>query len=261
MPATPLPSSGDQPERAPGGAGGDGSPGTPGAVPRPATRAAWPRSIGCSGPGSARAARSIDGVAEGDTVHAEVVADHLAMLSIGLHAHHEGEDTMLWDTLEQRAPSCAVHVERMKAQHAEMLVHLTALDAALPAWRASGRAADAAGVVVRARRRSTPRSPRTCPTRSANIVPVMETVITPEGGRRARRARTQGDAEGQDVPPARRDPRRAARRRRRVAARAPAPAGAAPLAVGRQAEVRGEPRRARGRSPLVGTAIRRRRRR
>ena len=49
----------------------------------------------------------IDGVGEGNTAHAEVVADHLAMLSTGLHAHHEGEDTMLWDALEQRAPGCA----------------------------------------------------------------------------------------------------------------------------------------------------------
>ncbi len=49
----------------------------------------------------------VDGVAEGDAAHADVVGDHLAMLSIGLHAHHEGEDTMLWarsSSAPRRAP-------------------------------------------------------------------------------------------------------------------------------------------------------------
>ena len=57
-------------------------------------------------------------VAPADLAHAEVVADQFHMLSVGLHAHHEAEDERLWDALEERAPSCAVHVERMKAQHA-----------------------------------------------------------------------------------------------------------------------------------------------
>ena len=105
------------------------------------------------------------GVAEGDSVHADVVADHLAMLSTGLHAHHEGEDTMLWDPLEQRAPSCSVHVERMKEQHAQLLVHLTALDGACPrGGRAAGQRMPRASSPRSTA--STPRSPRTCPTRS-----------------------------------------------------------------------------------------------
>ena len=119
----------------------------------------------------------VAGVADGDTAHADVVGDHLDMLSVGLHGHHEGEDLMLWDPLETRAPSCAVHVERMKAQHATMLVHLNELDAALPAWRASGRSTDAAGVLTALDGINAALAVH-LPDEEQHIVPVMETVIT-----------------------------------------------------------------------------------
>lgn len=176
MPATAIPSSGDQPERAPRGAAGGGSPVTPGTAKTCDARGmAEIHRMFKAGFGEGRTL--IEGVAEGDAVHAEVVADHLAMLSTGLHAHHEGEDTMLWDPLEQRAPSCAVHVERMKAQHARMLVHLEELDAALPAWRASATATDAAGVASALDGINAALAAH-LPDEEANIVPVMETVIT-----------------------------------------------------------------------------------
>ncbi|MFD4421434.1 hemerythrin domain-containing protein [Agromyces sp. NPDC058484] len=133
----------------------------------------------------------VTGVAEGDAAHADVVGDHLDMLSVGLHGHHEGEDTMLWSPLETRAPSCAVHVERMRAQHAEMLVHLHELDAALPAWRTSGRSTDAAGVLAALEGVNVALAEH-LPDEEQHIVPVMETVITQkevdalsEHGRRA----------------------------------------------------------------------------
>jgi hypothetical protein len=133
----------------------------------------------------------VAGVAEGDVAHAEVVAVQLDMLSIGLHGHHDGEDQRLWSALEERAPSCAVHVERMRQQHAEMLVHLGALDAALPAWRSSASARDA--VAVRAALDGVNAALAVhLPDEETTIVPVMETVITPkeidwfaEHGRRA----------------------------------------------------------------------------
>lgn len=133
----------------------------------------------------------IGGVTEGDAVHADVVGDHLDMLSVGLHAHHQGEDTLLWDTLEGRAPSCAGHISRMKAQHAEMLVHLTSLDAALPAWRASGRSTDAASVLAALDGINTALAVH-LPDEEQSVVPVMETTLTQkevdtlsEHGRRA----------------------------------------------------------------------------
>jgi len=116
-------------------------------------------------------------VAPADLAHAEVVADQFHMLSVGLHAHHEAEDERLWDALEERAPSCAVHVERMKAQHAQMLVQLNALDAALPAWRASAAAADAAPVLTALDGINAALGVH-LPDEETNVVPVMETTIT-----------------------------------------------------------------------------------
>ena len=86
---------------------------------------------------------------------------------------------MLWDRLESRAPSCAAHVTRMKEQHAEMLVHLQELDASLPAWRASGRATDAASV-ARALAGINAALAVHLPDEETHIVPVMETVLTPK---------------------------------------------------------------------------------
>jgi hemerythrin-like domain-containing protein len=117
-------------------------------------------------------------VREGDTAHAAVVATQLETLSAGLHAHHQGEDERLWGPLEERAPSCTTHVERMKAQHAQLLVHLTELDRVLPAWRASARAADAAPVLAALDGVNAAIAVH-LPDEETNIVPVMEYTITP----------------------------------------------------------------------------------
>lgn len=116
-------------------------------------------------------------VREGDTTHAGAVATQLETLSLGLHAHHEGEDLRLWDALDERAPSCASHVERMKAQHAEMLVHLRGLDAALPAWRDTATRTDAAPVLAALDGVNGALAVH-LPDEEKNIVPVMERTIT-----------------------------------------------------------------------------------
>ena len=163
MPATALPSSGDQPGGAPGAKTCDAR----GMVE---IHRMYRTSFG-EGPSL------VEGVAEADAAHADVVGDHLSMLSVSLHAHHEFEDEHLWDTLEGRAPACTGHVERMKEQHAVMLVHLKELDAALPAWRASGRATDAAGVLAGLAGVNSALAVH-LPDEETNIVPVMETVLT-----------------------------------------------------------------------------------
>jgi hypothetical protein len=166
MPATALPSSGDTPD--------DG------------VRAGAVKTCDASGMAEihrmfrasfAEGPALVGGVTDGDAAQADRVGDHLAMLSVGLHAHHEGEDTLLWGRLENRAPSCAAHVARMKEQHAEMLVHLDDLDAVLPAWRASGRVTDAAAVTA-ALTGINDALALHLPDEEANIVPVMETVLT-----------------------------------------------------------------------------------
>ncbi len=127
--------------------------------------------------GFAEAPRLVRGVQDGDAEHAEAVATQLHMLSAALHAHHEGEDQRLWQPLTERAPSCAAHVERMKAHHAELLVHLTAMDAALPAWR-SAPSASTADALLSDLDGINAALDIHLPDEEANIVPVMETVIT-----------------------------------------------------------------------------------
>ena len=170
MPATALPSSGE-----PFG-GTPGMPGTPGAAKTCDARGmAEIHRMFRAGFGEGRAL--VTGVAEADAAHADVVGDHFGMLSVSLHAHHEGEDSMLWGPLETRAPYCVGHVARMRAQHAEMLVHLNALDAALPAWRASGRSTDAASVLAALDGINAALAVH-LPDEEQAVVPVMETTLT-----------------------------------------------------------------------------------
>lgn len=119
----------------------------------------------------------VKGVRDGDLAHAQVVADNLALLSISLHAHHEGEDLKLWDTITERAPSCAIHVGRMKEQHAKMLVHLNALDPALEQWRTTASATDAAAVLDALDGVNAALDVH-LGDEETNIVPVMETTLT-----------------------------------------------------------------------------------
>ena len=117
------------------------------------------------------------GVAEGDTKHATAVATQLNLISTALHAHHEGEDSRLWDTVSDRAPACALHVDRMKRQHAGMLVHLDELDRTLPAWRATATK-EAAEPICSAINGVSAAMAEHFPDEEATIVPVMEHVLT-----------------------------------------------------------------------------------
>lgn len=118
----------------------------------------------------------VAGVRDGDAAHAERVGGHLDAVSRSLHGHHEFEDGSFWDPLTQRAPGCALHVARMRQQHADMLVHLDALDAALPAWRGSGRASDAAPVLAALDGINAELAVH-LPDEESNVVPVMEEAL------------------------------------------------------------------------------------
>lgn len=61
---------------------------------------------------------------------------HLAETIEMLHTHHHGEDIMLWERLEDRAPACALHVARMRAQHEDIGVMLDDATKGLADWQA-----------------------------------------------------------------------------------------------------------------------------
>jgi hypothetical protein len=90
----------------------------------------------------ADAHRLVRGVADGDADRAAVVGAYALEVAGGLHSHHHGEDLLLWDRLEQRAPSCAAHVTQMREQHAQVASRLEVVEAAVPVWTASASAAD-----------------------------------------------------------------------------------------------------------------------
>jgi hypothetical protein len=177
MAATALPPSGDLPGSGPNGSGPNGTGPGGSAVAKTCDARGMVEIHRMYRASFGEAPTLVRGVAEGDATHADGVGDHLSMLSVSLHAHHEFEDEHLWDTLEDRAPACTTHVERMKEQHAELLVHLAELDRVLPAWRASARAADAAPVLAALDGVNAALAVH-LPDEEANIVPVMEYTIT-----------------------------------------------------------------------------------
>lgn len=77
----------------------------------------------------------VRGVARGDTARSALVGQFLADLDATLHTHHESEDTLLWDKLEQRAPSCALHVGQMRAHHRQVQALLDEAGPLLAGWR------------------------------------------------------------------------------------------------------------------------------
>lgn len=90
----------------------------------------------------ADAVRFTRAVPEGDERRAGIVGSFVLELVDSLHHHHRGEDDLLWDRLEQRAPSCAAHVGRMRAAHAEVAELLAVVEGAVPSWLAGAAAAD-----------------------------------------------------------------------------------------------------------------------
>jgi hypothetical protein len=77
----------------------------------------------------------VRGVAAGDVARSEFLGRWLADIDASLHAHHESEDLLLWDKLEQRAPACALHVGQMRAHHAEVAALLEEAGPLLASWR------------------------------------------------------------------------------------------------------------------------------
>jgi DUF438 domain-containing protein len=84
----------------------------------------------------------VRGVGDGDRARTELVGAHVLEVAAGLHSHHHGEDLLLWDRLEQRTPSCAVHVAQMREQHAQVAARLQVVETAVPTWIASASATD-----------------------------------------------------------------------------------------------------------------------
>lgn len=84
--------------------------------------------------GYERAPDLVRGVTAGDIGRSRYVGTWLGDLDKTLHVHHEGEDVLLWDKLEERAPACALHVGQMRAHHSAVQEILDKAGPLLAEW-------------------------------------------------------------------------------------------------------------------------------
>jgi hemerythrin-like domain-containing protein len=70
------------------------------------------------------------------TDRVDAVATYYANVLAMLHAHHEGEDELVWPKLIERAPAQAELIGRMQSQHEGLLEALTEAERRLAAWTA-----------------------------------------------------------------------------------------------------------------------------
>ena len=81
----------------------------------------------------------VRGVAPGDPMRVQVVADHVALVAGLLHHHHAGEDRLLWPVLLPRVGDDAADTVRlMERQHIGIHAAQERADAALARWRVDG---------------------------------------------------------------------------------------------------------------------------
>jgi hemerythrin-like domain-containing protein len=85
----------------------------------------------------------VSGVAAGDRDQVTIVADHVAWMVAFLHAHHEGEDMMVWPRLVERCPTeVEPLIFTMESQHHALALALDDLAARASDWRTSAAVED-----------------------------------------------------------------------------------------------------------------------
>lgn len=78
----------------------------------------------------------VRGVADGDTARSRIVAEHVDFLTTILHAHHHGEDLVLWPILLDRGPEEIAPVVHVMEHHHERIKQLIdEIGAGMPVWR------------------------------------------------------------------------------------------------------------------------------
>ncbi|MET8947231.1 hemerythrin domain-containing protein [Streptomyces sp. NPDC004542] len=84
----------------------------------------------------------VQDVSASDTARAGVLAEHWREYTVGLHAHHTGEDEMLWPALLPHLDLDAEQVLAMEAQHHELSAGMDEVEVLMERWRAQALAAD-----------------------------------------------------------------------------------------------------------------------
>jgi hypothetical protein len=82
----------------------------------------------------ARLPLTVKATAEGDSRRAGVLGRHTLLMTRVLHAHHEGEDLLVWPLLEERAPEHGEIVTVMEEQHERMQAAVATASEQATAW-------------------------------------------------------------------------------------------------------------------------------
>ena len=83
----------------------------------------------------------VRGVPDADIERARVIADHIDFLTTILHAHHRGEDLVLWPILLDRGPEEITPIVHVMEGHHDQIDRLASqIAAVLAGWRASADA-------------------------------------------------------------------------------------------------------------------------
>ncbi|MFJ3205186.1 hemerythrin domain-containing protein [Streptomyces sp. NPDC086989] len=87
-------------------------------------------------------AELVQDVKPADTDRSRILAEHWRQYSIGLHAHHTGEDEMLWPVLLPHLDLDAEQVLAMEAQHRELDEGIAEVQRLMDRWQAQALAED-----------------------------------------------------------------------------------------------------------------------
>lgn len=114
-----------------------------------------------------------------DTERAQNLASYLGEVLWLLHAHHEGEDELLYPLLADRVPESKDLFSRMEAQHAAVALKLAAAQAAAERFGKSGSTEDGA-VLTSALRSLLDEVGGHLAEEEEEVVPIASRTVTPE---------------------------------------------------------------------------------
>jgi hypothetical protein len=83
----------------------------------------------------------VGGIAPGDAERVALIANYYENILSFLHAHHDGEELLVFPLLQERCDGAAGMIDRMAEQHHEALALLEQANAALAAWPGGDAAA------------------------------------------------------------------------------------------------------------------------
>jgi hemerythrin-like domain-containing protein len=86
----------------------------------------------------------VGGIAPGDAERVALIANYYENILSFLHAHHDGEEVLVFPLLRERCDGAGELLDRMAEQHHEALELLEQTRAALAAWPGGGAAAQKA---------------------------------------------------------------------------------------------------------------------